>query len=69
MIFSHSSVLSNVCDAQKSFLSKMIPLSTNNIGPANPFKPNGISHCYQFDKSISVLRVVGWYFTFLFKFQ
>ena len=45
----------------------------------NPFKPNGISHCYQFDqsisvcyqldKSISILRVVGWYFTFLFNFQ
>ena len=28
-----------------------------------PFKPNGISH-YQLDQSISVLRVVGWYFSF-----
>ena len=27
----------------------------------NPFKLNGISHCYQLDQSISVLRVVGWY--------
>ena len=25
----------------------------------NPFKPNGTSHCYQLDKSISVLRDVG----------
>ena len=24
-------------------------------------EPNGISHSYQLDKSISVLRVVGWY--------
>ena len=28
----------------------------------NPFKPNGISHCYQLDLSIFVLRVFGWYF-------
>ena len=35
----------------------------------NPFMPNGISHCSQLDQSISVLRVVRWYFTFLFKFQ
>ena len=35
----------------------------------NPFMPNGISHCSQLDQSISVLRVVRWYFTFLFEFQ
>ena len=34
----------------------------------NPFKPIGISHDYQLDRSISILRVVGWYFLFLFKF-
>ena len=28
------------------------------------YMPKGISHCYQFDQFISVLRVVGWYFTF-----
>ena len=28
-----------------------------------------MSHYYQLDQSISVLRVVRWYFTFLFKFQ
>ena len=33
----------------------------------NPFKPNGISHYYHLDWSISVLRVVR-YFTLLFKF-
>ena len=26
----------------------------------NSFKPNGISHCYQLDQFISVLRGVGW---------
>ena len=34
----------------------------------NLFKPNGISHSYQLDWSISILRVVEWYFSFLFKF-
>ena len=34
----------------------------------NPFKPNGISHYYQSDQSISILRVVGLYFSFLLKF-
>ena len=30
------------------------------INPVNPFKRIGISHCYQLDKSIFVLRFVGW---------
>ena len=34
----------------------------------NPFKSNRMFHCYQFDKSIFVLRDVGWYCSFLFKF-
>ena len=35
----------------------------------NPFKPNEISLSYQLDQSISVLRVVGWCFSILFKFK
>ena len=35
----------------------------------NPFMPNGISHSYQLDQLISVLRIVGLYLSFLFKFQ
>ena len=35
---------------------------------SNPFMPNGISHQYQFEESVSVLRDVGWYFSFLIKF-
>ena len=34
----------------------------------NPIKPNGIPHSYHLDQSISVLRVVGWYFSVWFKF-
>ena len=32
------------------------------------YKPNGNSHSYELDQSISVLRVVGWQFSFLFTF-
>ena len=32
----------------------------------NAFRPNGISHCDQLVQSISVLRDVEWYFSFLF---
>ena len=35
----------------------------------NPFKPNGISHLYQMEHSISVLKDIWWYFSSLFKFQ
>ena len=34
----------------------------------NPFRSNGISHRYQLEQTISVLRDVRWYFSFLFKF-
>ena len=34
----------------------------------NPFMPNGISQFYQLEQSFSVLRVVGWYFSFLLIF-
>ena len=34
----------------------------------NPFMLNVFSHLYQLDKPISNVRVVGWYFSFLFKF-
>ena len=34
----------------------------------NPFMPNGVSHHYRLEQSISVLRGVRWYFSFLFKF-
>ena len=39
------------------------------IESINPFKPNEITNVYQVYQSITVLRVVGWYFSFLFKFS
>ena len=32
------------------------------------FKPIEMSHSYQWDQSISVSRVLGWYFSLSFKF-
>ena len=40
-----------------------------DITHINPFNANGISHCHQLEQSISALRDVGWYFSFLFKFS
>ena len=34
-------------------------LSKTDVCLINPYKPNGISHSYQLDESISNLRVVG----------
>ena len=34
-----------------------------------PFIPNGISQCYKLEQSISVLRDVGWYFSFYSNFK
>ena len=45
-----------------------LPLTLSFINNhVNPFKPNGISFSYQLIRSIFVLRVVGWYFSYLFK--
>ena len=34
----------------------------------NQIKPNGISHLYHLEQTISAFRVVRWNFSFLFKF-
>ena len=38
-------------------------------GCFNPFKLNGISHCYQLDQSFSNFRGVGWYFSYFPNFS
>ena len=32
-------------------------------------KPNGVTHSYQLNQSISILRDDKWYFSFLFKIK
>ena len=34
----------------------------------NPLKPREISNYNQLDQSMCILKVVGWYFSFLFNF-
>ena len=40
-----------------------------SINHFNPFKPNGIPYYSQLDRSVSVLRGVGWYFSFFSNFD
>ena len=53
-----------VQNACKGYQQK--PLAGKEI--FNPFKLNGFAYSYQLDQSISVLRVVGCYFSFLSQF-
>ena len=39
------------------------------VSTINPFVLNGISHSSQLDQSISILRVIGWYFSFFSNFN
>ena len=48
-------------------LLTLLCISIVHLWNINPLKPNGIAHYYQFDLSISIFSVVGWYFSFLFK--
>ena len=49
--------------------SLTLNLTWKSVGKINQFMPNRISHRHQLKQSISALRDVGWYFSFLFKFQ
>ena len=49
----------------RQIMSNMIPKALA-VHFEPPFKPNGISHCYQLDQSISVFRVFGFYFFYLY---
>ena len=50
------------------FLNSFLALLVRSAWTFNPSKPNRISRSYQLDQFISVLRVDGWYFSFLFQF-
>ena len=50
----------------KKFITELASLLCQ-VKTINPFKPKGFFYHYQMNQSISVLRVVGWYFSFLFK--
>ena len=45
-------------------LSSTPSISGPGSATVNPFKPNGITHYYQLDQSIFILRVIRLYFSF-----
>ena len=53
-------------DGRTDNVKTVYPLQTKFAGGIifNLFKQNGISLSYQLVQSISILRVVGWYFSF-----
>ena len=53
--FSPLARVSNIPEALEKKLNKVSEFT----GSVNPFKPNGISHPYKMDESISNLRVFG----------
>ena len=57
----HTHLLFDICMLTKRH-------RTDSHNTLNPFMPNGTSHSYQLDQSISVFRVVECYFSLLFKF-
>ena len=50
----------------KTFTYTYIPILSSHI---NPFMLNVFSHPFQLNESIFNFRVVGWYFSFLFKIK
>ena len=47
--------VNNLMAIEKMIKQKLSLPFVAHFLPFNPFKPNGISHCYQLDQSISVL--------------
>ena len=65
--FTLSMSTENTSKLQIIFLFLIFWQSGGLVFYVNPFMPNVFSHPYQLDKSISNLRVVGWYFDSNFK--
>ena len=56
------------CNIGPSFVSLNCKENLISLKRVNPFMPNGISYLYQLYQSISILRDVGRYLSFSFKF-
>ena len=57
------------CTALLSLVCSPMQYVPKSDGLFNPVKLNGNSLYYYLEQSISVLRDVGWYFSFLFKMK
>ena len=54
--------------ANQHFLRLALHQGSKGYFSIDPFMPNVLSHPFQLDESISNFRIVGWYFSFLFKY-
>ena len=48
---------------ERTVTVKLLTEQHLELSNLNPFKPNGVSHCYQLEQSIFVSIDVGWYFS------
>ena len=54
---------------ERTMTVKLLTEQHLELSNLNPFKPNGVSHCYQLEQSIFVSIDVGWYFSFYSNFN
>ena len=54
---------------ERTMTVKLLTEQHLELSKLNPFKPNGVSHCYQMEQSIFVSIDVGWYFSFYSNFN
>ena len=54
---------------ERTLTVKLLTEQHLELSKLNPFKPNGVSHCYQLEQSIFVSIDVGWYFSFYSNFN
>ena len=69
--FSDKHFVNSIPENQPFHLGKRAHIGTGHWPEKdyfNPLKTNGMSHSYQLDQFISLLRDVGWYFSTFLKF-
>ena len=54
---------------ERTLTVKLLTEQHFELSKLNPFKSNGVSHCYQLEQSIFVSIDVGWYFSFYSNFS
>ena len=54
---------------ERTMTVKLLTEHHLELSKHNPFKPNGVSHCYQLGETILVSIEIGWYFSFYSNFS
>ena len=53
---------------KKAMMNRHNSAAGRKVTSFNPFYPDEMCYSFQLDQSTSLLWVLGWYFSFLFKF-